>query len=263
MCNWFTNAFPSNWAREQREWNQKRNSRISQASINVIKNKDVKFLSEKSRPKDLSIGKKSTRVIKKIIHPPPAALNYMLQIKVIAVNVQSLPLNTWQGVKKRHQLNRILQLVHIVQQHKAWGSASDAELYVCYFNNNIILYHDLLPSSKRGSRGKSDYASTIVKQSHLSQYTRYSSLPTELCKGIPPLARWYATIAWKGGPNEHRNEATMTTSYSIIYIAPGLSTPSYRLRISAQPSPSSLCCPSPPSRHPSNLTSVYLVINTL
>ena len=48
-------------------------------------------------------------------------------------------------------------------------------------------------------------------------------------------------------------------SFSDIY-APGLSTLSDLLCIVAQPPSSFPCCPRPPSHHPSNLTSVYLVL---
>ena len=51
----------------------------------------------------------------------------------------------------------------------------------------------------------------------------------------------------------------MTASHSIVYICTRLSTPSYLPLIPAQPPPSSLCFPSQSSRHPPNLTTVFLV----
>ena len=35
----------------------------------------------------------------------------------------------------------------------------------------IIIYHDFLPPSRKGSHSKSDYAHTIIKHTPLSPYT--------------------------------------------------------------------------------------------
>ena len=67
------------------------------------------------------------------------------------------------------------------------------------------------------------------------------------------------TRAREGGPKEHKAKQKWMRETHSVTFAPGLSTPSYLLRIVAQPPPSFLCCPRPPSHHPSSLTSVYLV----
>ena len=55
-----------------------------------------------------------------------------------------------------------------------------------------------------------------------------------------------------------RSEKTQGQAKILRYV-PGLFTLSDLSRIDAQPPPSYLCCPRPPSHHPSSLTSVSLV----
>ena len=76
--------------------------------------------------------------------------------------------------------------------------------------------------------------------------------PTPL-QVITPRAR-------KGGPKEHRTKLNWRReTHSVTYV-PGLSTLSDLSRIEAQPPPSFLCCPRPPSHHPSSRTSVSLIL---
>ena len=72
-----------------------------------------------------------------------------------------------------------------------------------------------------------------------------------------------------GGRSERtQDQANMTACNPISYIctrgAPGAYAPGLRYApcmhlIISQPPPSFLCCPRPPSRHPSSITSVYFV----
>ena len=65
------------------------------------------------------------------------------------------------------------------------------------------------------------------------------------------------TRAREDGPKEHRaKQKWPCVTYSVI-SAPGLSTHSY-LFVTLPP-PLFLCCPRPPSHHPSSLISVYLL----
>ena len=66
------------------------------------------------------------------------------------------------------------------------------------------------------------------------------------------------TRAREGGPKEHRAKQKWPRETHSVTYAPWLSTLSYLSRIVAQPPPSFLSCPRPPSYHPSSLTSVYL-----
>ena len=90
--------------------------------------------------------------------------------------------------------------------------------------------------------------------------------PTTSCNGTPPpspcgkpLER--GSAGWKNIGTKcvlgKRNWHAKLNEWSTY--APGLSTPSHLSRIVAQPPRSCLCCPRKPSRHPSNLTSVYPV----
>ena len=63
----------------------------------------------------------------------------------------------------------------------------------------------------------------------------------------------------EGGPKEHSAMQKWTgKTYSVTYV-PLLSNLSDHSRTDAQPPPSFLFCPRPPSHHPSSLTSVSLV----
>ena len=67
------------------------------------------------------------------------------------------------------------------------------------------------------------------------------------------------TRAREGGPKEHRaKQKWPRETHSVTYVL-GLSTLSDLLRINAQSPPSFLCCPMPPSHHPSRIISVSLV----
>ena len=67
------------------------------------------------------------------------------------------------------------------------------------------------------------------------------------------------TRAREGGPKEYRvKQQWQRETHSVTYVSM-LSTLSDLSRIGAQPPPSFLCCPMPPSHHPSRPTSVYLV----
>ena len=78
------------------------------------------------------------------------------------------------------------------------------------------------------------------------------------CNGIPPSpGDNHQSI--EDGPTEHRTRQKWPRETHSVTSAPGLSTLSYLSRIVAQPPPSFLCCPRPPSHHPSSLTSVFLV----
>ena len=84
-------------------------------------------------------------------------------------------------------------------------------------------------------------------------------IPTVSFNSIPPLSTVVTTRARKGGPKEHSaKQKWPRETHSVTYV-PGLSTLSDLSHIDAQPPPSFLCCPRPPSHHPSSLTSVYLV----
>ena len=85
---------------------------------------------------------------------------------------------------------------------------------MCY----IIIYHDFLHPSKRGSHAKSDYALTIVQHLPLRPYTSYLHLDsssctlftaysTASCNGIPPVSRCEATRAREGCPKEPRKKS--------------------------------------------------------
>ena len=87
-------------------------------------------------------------------------------------------------------------------------------------------------------------------------------IPTGSCNGIPPLSRWYITGAYESGPKQHRAKQKWPRE-KLSYIC-SRTLHSFR-SIVAQSPPSFLCCPRPPSHHPSSITSVYLVpaLNTL
>ena len=67
-----------------------------------------------------------------------------------------------------------------------------------------------------------------------------------------PLYQWGVVMSSQI-MHTHLSTIHQVYNYPPSTYAPGLSTPSYLLRIVAQPPPSSLCCPRPSSRHPSNL----------
>ena len=85
------------------------------------------------------------------------------------------------------------------------------------------------------------------------------STPTASCTGISPPLHVITTRAREGGPKEHRAKQKWPCETHIVTYAPGLTTHSYLLCIVAQPPPSLLCWPRPPSHHPYSLTSVYLI----
>ena len=67
------------------------------------------------------------------------------------------------------------------------------------------------------------------------------------------------TRAREAGTKEHRaKQKWPRETHSVTYVL-GLSNLSNLSRIDVQPPPSFLCCPRPPSHHPSILTSVSLV----
>ena len=124
----------------------------------------------------------------------------------------------------------------------------------------IIVYHDSLPASSRGSHVKSDYAHAIIA---ISPYTRHMLLDSQQLRpnnSLPQPHQVKASHHFPGdNPSERGRAVQMNTGPSkngswklnrrhmhqgslFIALFPPLSFP---------------CCPGPASRHPSNLTSVY------
>ena len=107
--------------------------------------------------------------------------------------------------------------------------------------------------------------SSHIKHTHrhqdtpLSPYTLFTVYPNHIMQCHPSSLHVITTRAWEGGPKEHRTKQKWPReTHSITYV-PRLSTLSGLSRIVAQPPPSFLCCLTPPSHHPSSLTSVSLV----
>ena len=111
----------------------------------------------------------------------------------------------------------------------------------------IIICHDLLPPSRRGSHVKSDFSCTIFQHSPLSPYTTKNlcfdissctllqSTPNESCNGIPPSPGHtppeHGRIVWKNTDYSKNDPVKLKSST----YAPGLSTLSNLLCIVAQP----------------------------
>ena len=93
----------------------------------------------------------------------------------------------------------------------------------------------------------------------LSSCSLFTVYPNRIMKRHPTPLHVITTRAREGGPKEHRAKQRWTReTHSVTYVL-GLSTLSDLSRINAQPPPSFLYCPRPPSHHPSSLTSVSLV----
>ena len=76
-------------------------------------------------------------------------------------------------------------------------------------------------------------------------------------KPHPTPLQVITTRSREGGPKEHRAKQKWPRETQSVTCAPRLSTLSYISRIVAQPPPSFIYCPRPPSHHPSNQTSIY------
>ena len=72
-------------------------------------------------------------------------------------------------------------------------------------------------------------------------------IPTASCNGIPHQSIWSQSERTQGQTKQKWQRET----HSVTYV-PGLSTLSDLSRIDAQPPPSFLCCPRPPSHHTSS-----------
>ena len=137
------------------------------------------------------------------------------------------------------------------------------------YPNIIIIYHDFLPPPWRGSHVKSDntQSSNIHPLAHIldicalifSSCALFTVYPNRIMKRHPTPLQVITTIAWEGGPKEHRAKQNWPReTHSVTYV-PGLSTLFGLSRIDAQHPQSFLSCPRPPTHHPSRLTSVSLV----
>ena len=125
-----------------------------------------------------------------------------------------------------------------------------------------------------GSHVKSYHASTIIQHIPLSPYTRhlaascalifsncshFTVYQTSRLNSIPPYPgdktpERRRAVRSNKGTIQNRPCETQSSTY-----APGLSTPSYPSRPLSHSlhAPLSVCYPRPPSRHPSNLNSIY------
>ena len=92
-----------------------------------------------------------------------------------------------------------------------------------------------------------------------SSWALFTVYPNRNMKRHPTPLQVITRTAQEGGPKEHRAKQKWPPETHSVTYAPGLSTFSDLSRIDAQPLPSFLCCPRPPSHHPSSLTSVSLV----
>ena len=112
----------------------------------------------------------------------------------------------------------------------------------------------LSPSTRRGTHVKSDNTHTIININHLAHIPDICTLIFSSCAPftiyLVPL-QVITTRAREGGPKEHRaKQKWPRETHSVTYVA-GLSTLSDLSRIVAQPPLSFICCPRPPSHHPS------------
>ena len=96
----------------------------------------------------------------------------------------------------------------------------------------------------------SDYARTIIRYTPLSPYTRHCSQPLHVSASHP-----FPGDKAAGGRSERTPESSK--NYRLTLDHPHIRKGSQLLPM--LPPPSSLCCPRPPSHHPSNLTSFYPV----
>ena len=131
----------------------------------------------------------------------------------------------------------------------------------------IMIYHDFFPPPRRGSHVRSDTHTELSNTHPLAhilgtcvlisvvalslQFTPHNVTASNFYPDDKPPGRERAVRKNTGTKRKWPHE-TQSSTY-----APGLSTTSYRARIVAQLSRSSLWCPRPPSRYPSNLTSIY------
>ena len=132
-------------------------------------------------------------------------------------------------------------------------------------NNIIIIYHDF-SLHQGGVVMSSQITHTQSSNMHPLAHTLdicaliFSSLPQPHVMWLHSTSlQMITTKAREGGPEKHwANQKWPRETHSVTYV-PGLSTLSDLSRIDALPPPSFLCCPRPPSHHPSSLTSVYNV----
>ena len=134
----------------------------------------------------------------------------------------------------------------------------------------IIIYHDFLPPPWRCSHVKSDNTQTIINIHPLAHILDICTLIFSSCDLFYGLSQPHHVTAShpspgdthqnkEGGPKEHwAKQKWQRSTHSVTYV-PGLSTRSDLSRIDVQPPQSFLCCPRPPSHHPSRLTSVSFV----
>ena len=129
--------------------------------------------------------------------------------------------------------------------------------------------HYILPPPRRGSHVKSDYARTIIQHTAPSTYTRHLRLDITKLRYLKSLPQPHHVTACHPSPGDKppwrgravRNNTRIIqkrlreTQFSTY--TQRLSTHGFILRIVEQTPLSSLCYPMSPSRHPSNLTSVY------
>ena len=132
---------------------------------------------------------------------------------------------------------------------------------------NIIIYHDFLLPSRRGSHVKTDYAHRMIKRTPLSPFSRNLRLDFKKLRFFFSLPQPRHVTASHSSPSDNPPELGRAAGKNagpskngpkthIIYICTRPLTPSHLSRIVAQPPPPSLCYSRPSSRHPSNLTSV-------
>ena len=125
--------------------------------------------------------------------------------------------------------------------------------------NIVIIYHDCLPTPRKGSHIKSDKTHTVIKihplalildcwASIFSSCALLTVYPNRIMQWHPSNIHLITTRAWEGCPKEHRaKQKWLRETHSVTYV-PGLSTLSGLSRIVGQPPPSFLCCLKPLSR---------------
>ena len=134
----------------------------------------------------------------------------------------------------------------------------------------IIIYHDFRPPPRRCSYVKSDNTHTIINIHTLAHILDICALICSSCAIFtvyfnrimlqhPTLLQVITTRGREGRPKEHRAKQNWPRETNSVIYVPELSTLSDLSRIVTQPPPSFICCPRPPSHHPSSLTSVSLV----
>ena len=105
----------------------------------------------------------------------------------------------------------------------------------------LLLFASVVPQASAPYCTVGTIILSYIRLLQLSVILYFSTLPSKFIKPYFP-----------------HNQKWPCETHSVTYV-PGLSTLSDLTSIDAQPPPSFLCCPRPPSHHPSSLTSVSLV----